>query len=80
MIDEGSMIGDDMLEYIIKFTEMFNVYLIVLGDDEQLPPVTKKKCKVCDVLLSSCYYERCPTHREEYKKYKLENNKVEKIA
>lgn len=46
LIDEASMIGEQLLSYILKFTRMHGVKLLFLGDTSQLPPIGEESSQV----------------------------------
>lgn len=46
IIDEASMIGKQLLSFILKYTQLHGVKLLFLGDTAQLPPVGEKESDV----------------------------------
>jgi len=43
VIDEGSMVSEKVLEYMEEFASDYNVKVIIIGDEGQIPPVGEDK-------------------------------------
>lgn len=52
IVDEASMVSNDLAKMLLKLTETKNCQLVLIGDQNQLPPVDADKPKCSDLFLN----------------------------